>query len=785
MTALFVLYNLFLCLAHIEASPFLSASVSRSFEGGTSTTLISSQTPSPTCFQPKASSGPPASQISSALTNASAVNYACSNTTAQHSSNNTIYYNAGAYSFNITLSGNGNPRSDLWESYCSQIFQTIIKICILQQNFWGGWTLIGHANWSISNSIYPQNLLPLPGPVEPSSTTIQFSRAQYRTTLSTANSLTPASTILSEDPSRLILAIENVVSDAQISLSAVATESPKSNGSMHSVSSRQSQNQLGAAFDPSASSTATSTGTSTTNPFGPVASIAPKTEQSKRSSPTTKPSSQMSQQEALKTSISLSASSSQTFGLPNPTTTSHLGSLVGGNDSVKTAPILGPLTIAPDYTITDAFRAGLSTTTVSASNGAVLVYSMQTFSDLANRTGTPILVQTTVPETLANGSLVTYSGGVWVASGGRYWFPPGIPKPESGGDLIPDDIIDPPCIEPFCSGKVTSNGGGGGDPKGDPPPPYEPPTPPPAYTPPANEGGEEPDQETQEGQTRTAEKGSQVPSQSAQRTTEQKLSPSSSSVSTVSRVTISSSSTQTFSTSTWSVSIISHVTLSPPSTLSSSSMSAVPTSSSSSSSASTFSRVTMSSSSVLSSSSMPAYGAADLFDGTFVDYNLSMADANAAALDALSLINAVTVANGILWAPTGSQELGYAAQATSSFDLALPTFANFTEAPSLSSSQDSMSSQTPTISTGSLLQTKYLSALSKSSAAAMTASANANANAEALGSEIAGLAVLAGQLASSSAAAAANEPPTSSTDPQAPTLPPSTIFPEVSLACTQ
>ena len=40
------------------------------------------------------------------------------------------------------------------------------------------------------------------------------------------------------------------------------------------------------------------------------------------------------------------------------------------------------------------------------------MYSMQTFSDLANRTGVPVLVQTTVLETLANGSHVTYKGGV-------------------------------------------------------------------------------------------------------------------------------------------------------------------------------------------------------------------------------------------------------------------------------------------------------------------------------------------------------------------------------------
>lgn len=53
------------------------------------------------------------------------------------------------------------------------------------------------------------------------------------------------------------------------------------------------------------------------------------------------------------------------------------------------------------------------------------------------------------------------------------------------------------------------------------------------------------------------------------------------------------------------------------------------------------------------STSMPAGSTADLTDGSVLDYNLSIVDAIAAA------------------------------QATSSFDLALPTFANFTQGSSL------------------------------------------------------------------------------------------------------
>ena len=58
-------------------------------------------------------------------------------------------------------------------------------------------------------------------------------------------------------------------------------------------------------------------------------------------------------------------SSSQIAGLQIPTTTSLQETLVGGNWTAKVTAILGPLSISPDYTITDAFQANLSTTAQS------------------------------------------------------------------------------------------------------------------------------------------------------------------------------------------------------------------------------------------------------------------------------------------------------------------------------------------------------------------------------------------------------------------------------------
>ena len=732
MIVCFMAYFLFWFFAFVEASPYLSTSTSTSLEVGTSTALTDLQLASPTCFQPRASNDPPGSQIIWALTNASAVTYACNNATAQHPINNTFHYPTGGYSFDIAHSRSSDPNSDPVQTQnCSQQFQSIISICILQRSFWGGWIQIGSANWSVSNKIYHQALPFLSMTVVSQSVTNQLPETHTSDALATKPDSTASSTVLSEDPSRLILAIEDVVSNAKISLGAEAAAISRKNDSEHSISSRETQVPVGAAFKSSGSLMLTLTGASTTASPGNlsrlVASFASQTQQNNSSGLKTKPSSQLLQQGALSSPVSFFARSTPTTGLQTLTTGPLLVSSVGGDGSKNTTPISGTLIISPNNTIIDAFRANLSTTTVSASNGAVLVYSMQTFADLANRTGTPILVQTTVPETLANGSHVTYSGGVWVASGGRYWFPPGIPKPEIGGGVRPGIVINPPCIEPFCSGMVVSNGGGGGDPEGDAPPPYEPPTPPSADPPPTEQSGGEPDQETRSGESQTAEQPSQARSQSAQKTTLPTVSTSFSGVSAVSRVTSSSSST--------------------------------------------------------ASSSMLTYGIANLSDGAFVDFNLSIADANAATLDALSLINMVIVPDGILWAPTGTQEQAYAAQATSFFDLALPKFANFTEVSSLSASTKSMSAPSTTISTDTMRQTISLSTLSSSWTTTATVSTKVNVGV--LESAIVGLSALATQLTSSSAVATAAQPPSPS-----PAIETSTLFshmasPNVLLACTQ
>lgn len=383
---------------------------------GTPTTSTTSQAMSPTCFQLRALNDPPSSQLSSALTDASAVPYVCSNTTAQRSNNNSLYSNVGALLLNITRrsSDRNSGLDQVLPSYCSQNFQNIINICLLQQSFWGGWILIERANWSVSNKNYPRNLLPLLRAIDASSTSGQLSKTQTGAASFTKNTSTPASTISSEDPSDLLLARDNLVSNAKVSLSGVAAATLKTSSSVRGICARQSQIQLSTSADPSVSATSTSivtpAVTSQGNSSNPLASAAPKKLQSKISSPMT--------------SVSLFTHATQISGSRIPTITSLLGSLAGGNESAKIPEISGPVTIAPDYTITDAFRANLSTTTVSASHGAVLVCSMRTFSDLANRTGTPFLIQTTVPKTLSNGNRVTYRGGIWITSGGRYWFPP-------------------------------------------------------------------------------------------------------------------------------------------------------------------------------------------------------------------------------------------------------------------------------------------------------------------------------------------------------------------------
>ncbi|MCJ1275893.1 hypothetical protein MMC21_003698 [Puttea exsequens] len=141
--------------------------------------------------------------------------------------------------------------------------------------------------------------------------------------------------------------------------------------------------------------------------------------------------------------------------------------------TTATAQTRGPISVAPDYSITDAFRPELSKTTIMASNGAVLIYSISTLSDMTTHTGiVPFLIFTTIEQTDSHGHHTHFIGGLWVGGGGRYWGPPGIPKPEIIGEGGPDQIeVNPPCFKPFCSGWSVDNGLGGGAPGGDPPTP--------------------------------------------------------------------------------------------------------------------------------------------------------------------------------------------------------------------------------------------------------------------------------------------------------------------------
>lgn len=142
------------------------------------------------------------------------------------------------------------------------------------------------------------------------------------------------------------------------------------------------------------------------------------------------------------------------------------------SQSATVAQTTGPRTIVPDYSITGAFAAGLTTTTLTDSGGGVLIYTMNTFADLATITGAPIIVHTHVIEALSDGSLTTFIGGIIVGPGGRWWGPPGLPKIEISPLGLPKI---PKCIWPFCPPEIDDNGGGGGDPGGVAPAAIDPP----------------------------------------------------------------------------------------------------------------------------------------------------------------------------------------------------------------------------------------------------------------------------------------------------------------------
>ena len=106
--------------------------------------------------------------------------------------------------------------------------------------------------------INPRNLLPLLRAIDASSTSGELSKTQIGAASFTKNTSTPASTISSEDPSHLLFAIDNLVSNAKVILSGVAATTLRTSSSVRGISARQSQIQLSTSADPSVSATSTS-----------------------------------------------------------------------------------------------------------------------------------------------------------------------------------------------------------------------------------------------------------------------------------------------------------------------------------------------------------------------------------------------------------------------------------------------------------------------------------------------------------------------------------------------
>ena len=707
---------------YVYASP-----VSSSISGSVPTTasnlfinLTTLGTPLPTCIQPRASTDPPAAQISSSLASPSVVEKSCNGTTASVArvgAVEIVYYNSGAYYFNITRLAMLHLPVVL-ASYCPQQFQNIIDTCVVQQSFWGGWITRDGVNWSVFNFDYPQNPLPLPiqhsslaaYSLLPTASTMssQASKSGTETSASaestgsasTSNSATltsqslassgsmtislsgssntsPSTSGESETGSSLSSSLEAATSQEADGTSQTTTSTQQSSVSSAAMSSSSTEIVLPSSSPGASGSTANtvppqqgtsapgspvSTGTGTTSgSYSEAESAGSQTESSSDGvaaapsgpSLTTNQGSSTESTTAVTRSTSTAVASNsvtlQTSGTllpgvyPTKSAVSTTLSQVGGSQSAATTTpaassgvligaggipqLTGPTTITPDYSIINAFASGVSTTTLSASNGAVLVYGMQTFADLTTLTGGPILVQTSVTETESDGHHTVFIGGVWVGPGGRYWGPPGLPKLEAPGIHLPK--IRPPCIWPFCSGHVTDNGGGGGDPGGDPPPANDP----------------DPD----DPKTQSEQNESQRNSESEQKT----------SMASTSDINTSQSSAMTSATTSQS-SLSSSISTTP--SISSSTPSSMSSSSSSSSSAS-------------SSSSDSINGTISLPDQGYVYTTMELSDAMSWSAAVQSQLIGLVIPTGPLWAPTDSAESAEQAHATDSFsfDIALPS----------------------------------------------------------------------------------------------------------------
>ena len=724
---------------YVYASP-VSSSISGLVPTTASNPSISLTTPGtamPTCIQPRASTDPPAAQISSSLASVSVVEKSCNSTTnsvARVGAVEIVYYNCGAYYFNITrLAFLHLP--EVPASYCPQQFQDIIDTCVVHRFFWGGWIIRDGVNWSVSNFDSPQNPLPLPlqcrglaaySSLPATSTMLSqafnsgtdtSASAESTGSVFTSNSITSTSQSLASSSSMTILLSESSNKSAStsgesetgssLSSSLEAATSQEASGTSQTTTGTQQSSVLSAAM--SSSSTAIVLPSSSSDAPGSTANIVAVGPLSTAIAPH---------------SVTLRTSGALLPGAyPAKDTGSTTLSQVGGSQSAATttpavssgvligaggiAQLTGPTTITPDYSITNAFPSGASTTTLSASNGAVLVYSMQTFADLTTLTGSPILVQTYVTETESDGHHTVFIGGVWVGPGGRYWGPPGLPKVEAPGINLPK--ISPPCIWPFCSGRVTDDGGGGGDPGGDPPSAYDP--------------------EPNDPRRKSEQNESQRNSESEQKT----------SMASTSDINTSQSSAMTLESDTSSLSSLSSGT-SATTSQSSLSSSVFTTTSVSSPTPSSISTSTISSSSLSSASSSSSYSINEtvmLPDQGFVYTTIELSDAMSWSAAVQSRLIGLVIPTDPLWAPTDSAESAEQAHATDSFsfDIPLPSGSLVAEPSGTSQAVDESTSvaQSNTRGTGlSLLPSTPTSATPTTSSIAVAPSSPASTPAAAV-----------------------------------------------------
>ncbi|KAL8672803.1 MAG: hypothetical protein Q9168_002740, partial [Polycauliona sp. 1 TL-2023] len=128
----------------------------------------------PQCLQPRGPSDPPASDISQALSADDSVSSACNienQTTETIGQLLVISYAWQAYFFNISHNVHVVSRPIATPNQCPDAFNSILEKCVAGAgNFWGGYTQVGIANYSITNHVYPEDALVQPDSSDPTTT---------------------------------------------------------------------------------------------------------------------------------------------------------------------------------------------------------------------------------------------------------------------------------------------------------------------------------------------------------------------------------------------------------------------------------------------------------------------------------------------------------------------------------------------------------------------------------------------------------------------------------------